>query len=183
MSLLTSSTPFLQYVPLNKEYDTVSKQLSASLKRDDVCISVLLKVVNPELEAKFEARKAAIAKARGVEPEVATMYHGTTMDAAEIIAEKGFDKAYNRTAAYGKGTYASPDVSMALKYCKDVKTKEDFSMVFHCAFLKGMRGSAGENKEIDTKHYDYSGNCKDIFVTPYNDGILPQYLICYYTFT
>jgi hypothetical protein len=181
MSLLTATTPFLEYVPLNAEYDSVSKALSDSLGRTDICISVLLKVKNPTLAENFATRAASIEAVRGTAPKVATMYHGTTMTAAELIAESGFDKAFSRTAAFGKGTYASPSVKTALQYCRDVKKKEDFSMVFQCKFLKGVYGCAGSNTEIDTKICDYSGDKKTIFVTPYNDGILPEYLICYYS--
>jgi hypothetical protein len=181
MSLLTASTPFLTYVPLNAEYDRVSKALCKSLGRDDVCISVLLKVSNPALVSAFEARKAAITEKRGKAPEVIDVYHGTTMAAAERIAETGFDKAFNSVSAYGKGTYASPHVKTALGYCKDVKVTGDFSMVFQCKFLKGNYGPHDSaTKQINTEKYDYSGNKADIYVTPHNDGILPEYLICYY---
>ena len=181
MSLLTKTTPYLVYVPLNAEYDAVTASLRKSLGREDVGISVLLKVVNPKLEAAFYERAASIAGARGKEPEIVTVYHGTTMGAAEVIAETGFDATYSRVAAYGKGTYASPNAKLALNYCKDVKDKTDFSMVFQAKFLKGKYGTYGSHAVIDTKLHDYSGNIKDILVTPYNDGILPEYVICYYT--
>ena len=179
-SLLTSKNPYLEYIPMNAEYDKVASDLKRSLKCEDICISVLLRVKNPALEAEFQHTAAAITEKRGGKvPEIVDVYHGTTMDSAESIAEKGFDPAYSKVAAYGKGTYASPSAKMALGYCKDVKERSDFSMLFKCKFLKGKYGATANGSHIDTAVADYSGS-GEILVTPYKNGILPEYLICYY---
>jgi hypothetical protein len=111
-----------------------------------------------------------------------TAYHGTSLAAAASIAARGFDPSYSTTAAYGKGTYASCQPATALSYCKDVKSRDNFSMVFMCDFAKGKFGSPGPSNTF-TAACDYGGTGGGdgaILVTPYADGIVPNYLICFY---
>ena len=158
----------------------MSAALQTSLRRTDICVSVLLRVTNSVLTEAFEARCHAIEADRGKAPEVRTVYHGTSMASAEAIAAVGFDPMCSRIAAYGRGTYCSPAVKMALGYCKDVRGREDFSMVFQCKFAAGLFTPTGSGEPIVG---DYGGNGAhgNILVTPYKDGILPEYLICYYS--
>ena len=169
-------------LPLNKEFDDVTAKFRSSLGTDDVCVSVVYKIHNPALEAAFGERRRAITELRKTPPEVVDVFHGTKLAAAANIVNTGFDPAFSTVAAYGKGTYASPSVKMALSYCKDVKTAEDFSMIFLCRFLKGQHGVAGNGSIINTAIADYGGS-GDILVTPYPDGIIPDYLLCYYKWT
>lgn len=170
-------------LPLNKEFDEVTAKFRSSIGTDNVCVSVIYKITNDTLNQAFDKRAAAILEARGTMPEVVDVYHGTTLKAAANIVNTGFDPAYSTVAAYGKGTYASPSVSTALTYCRDVVKDGDFSMIFLCRFLKGKYGSAGQSKHIDTSVTDYSGDGGNILVTPYADGIIPDYLLCYYRFS
>ena len=169
-------------LPLDKEFDNVTAKFRTSLGTDNVCVSVVYKIHNPSLETAFEKRKAAITELRKTPPEVVDVFHGTRLTAAANIVNTGFDPAFSTIAAYGKGTYASPSVKMALSYCKDVKTTDDFSMIFLCRFLKGKHGLAGNGSVINTATADYGGS-GDILVTPYADGIIPDYLLCYYKWT
>ena len=166
-------------LPLNREYDDVNAKFRASIGTDNVCVSVVYKINNPELTAAFEARRESIAAHRGVAPTVVEVFHGTTLTAAASIVNTGFDPSYSKVAAYGTGTYASPSVKTALAYCKDVRTDADFSMIFLGRFLKGVHGVPGPGNSIDTAKADYGGR-GDILVTPYTDGIIPDYLLCYY---
>ena len=170
--------------PLNNEFDMITDKFCASLGTHDVCVSAIYKINNPSLEARFEARKQAIAAARNKPPDVVDVFHGTSLMGAANIVNTGFDPNYSTIAAYGKGTYASPSVKTALHYCKGVKKgmkkgTSEFSMVFLCRFLKGELGSTGGGVAIDTTKMDYCGG-GDILVTPYADGIIPDYLLCYY---
>lgn len=97
------------------------------------------------------------------------MFHGTTMNSALNIINTGFDVSYNTVSAYGKGTYASPNIRVALNYCKDAKQPGQTSLIFLCKFLLGEFG------------IDYCGNKNNIYVTPYNYGIIPTHLFCYYS--
>ena len=166
-------------LPLNKEYDDVTAKFRKSLGKDEVCVSVIYKIHNHALETAFNERCAAIEACRGVRPEIVDVFHGTTLTAAANIVNTGFDPYYSKVAAYGKGTYASPSVNTAVLYCKDVKKDTDFSMIFLCRFLKGTHGVSGSGSIINTATTDYCGS-GDILVTPYADGIIPDYLLCYY---
>jgi len=170
-------------LPLNKEFDNVTAKFRASIGTENVCVSVIYKINNEALSKAFDARADAIRTLRGTPPEVVDVYHGTTLNAAANIVNTGFDPAYSTIAAFGKGTYASPYVSTAIMYCKDVKTNEDFSMIFLCRFLKGRYVKSPGGILIDTSVGDYSGNNDSILVTPYHDGIIPDYLLCYYKWT
>lgn len=168
-------------LPFNKEYETVEATFLKALGSPKACVSAIFKIRNADMTTKFDARCADIAAKRGVAPTVITAYHGTSLTAASSIAAGGFDPKYSTIAAYGTGTYASAKPATALQYCKDVKTTDNFSMVFMCDFAKGTFGTPGGGKAF-TCACDYSGTGgkDDILVTPYADGILPQYLICFY---
>lgn len=56
-------------------------------------------------------------------------------------------------------------------------------MIFLCKFLYGVFGTPNTQNIIDTTNADYSDNQSNIFVTPYGYGIIPKYLICYYSWT
>ena len=170
-------------LPLNKEFDEITAKFRTAIGTENVCVSVIYKINNDVLNKAFDARAAAIYEARGSMPRVVDVYHGTSLAAAANIVNTGFDPNFSRVAAYGKGTYASPCVKTALGYCKDVRNDSDFSMIFLCRFLKGTIGRAGNGGIIDTTVADYSGNEDNILVTPYYDGIIPDYLLCYYKWT
>jgi len=171
-----------EMLPLNKEYDAVTETFRKSIGTDNVCVSVIYKIHNIGLEAAFDARRAAISVQRGKPADVVNVFHGTSVAAAANIVNTGFDPYYSRVAVYGKGTYASPSVNTAMSYCKDVRQDTDFSMIFQCRFLKGTHGTARSGGLIDTATTDYCGS-GDILVTPYADGIIPDYLLCYYKWT
>ena len=177
---MTTRSPFLTYIPLNEKYDYVSEIFKKSYGSSDYCISALFEVNNASLQTGFDACVEDISTRRGIKPEVLKMFHGTTMSAVHSISESGFDPSFSRVAMFGRGTYASPFVKTALNYCKDVRTTDDFSMVFLCDFAVGKFGRGISGSTIDTSQMDYSGNKKDIFVSPYKYGIIPKYLICFY---
>lgn len=164
-----------------KEYAHVESTFLKDFKSENACICAIYKV--PDFTAGFEACAAEIASKRGKEPERIHVYHGTTMASALHICKSAFDPSYSKVAAFGKGTYASPCPRTALAYCKDVKGREDFSMVFLCKFLTGTFQQYSSGATINTTVADYSGNKSNIIVTPYRYGIIPEYLICYYSWS
>lgn len=165
----------------NKEYETVEAAFLTALGSPKACVSAIFKLRNDGMKAAFDARCASIAAKREAPPTIIPVYHGTSLAAASSIAAMGFDPARSTVAAYGKGTYASTKPATALQYCKDVKTTDNFSMVFACDFAKGKFGIVGGGKAFtDACDYSGTGGADDIVVTPYADGILPKYLICFY---
>jgi hypothetical protein len=168
-------------LPFNREYDTVEAEFLRELGSPKACVSAIFKIRNAAMRTAFDARCAHIATKRGKVPDVITTYHGTSLAAASSIARGGFDPRYSTFAAYGKGTYSSTKPGTALGYCKDVLTTDNFSMVFMCDFAKGKFGTPGASR-VFTDECDYSGTGgkDEIIVTPHADGILPNYLICFY---
>ncbi len=165
---------------LNKEYDAVESTFLTALGSPKACVSAIFKIRNDDMKTAFDSRCVAIAKKRRTAPTVITAYHGTTLTAATSISHSGFDPSYSTVAVYGKGTYVSANPGTALTYCKDVKTTDNFNMVFMCDFVKGKFGTPGSGMPF-TDACDYSGTARDdILVTPCADGILPKYLICFY---
>lgn len=179
MFLSTINSLHSHMLPINKEFDEISKIFMDSYKCNEVCISSIFKIQNEYVEKQFDELKKKMTQKNGNIPEVLTVFHGTSLDSASNIIETGFDISFSRIAAFGKGTYCSPSVRTALQYCKDVKKNEE-SMIFLCHFLKGKYGYKNNQNLIDINLYDYSGNNHDIYVTPYTFGIIPKYLICYY---
>lgn len=165
----------------NKEYETVETTFLTALGSPKACVSAIFKIRNADMKAKFDARCASITTKRGVAPAVITVYHGTSLAAASSIASDGFDPTRSTVAVYGKGTYASTNPATALTYCKDVRSTDNFSMVFMCNFAKGKFGEvAAGTMFTDTCDYSGTGGKDNVLVTPYADGILPKYLICFY---
>lgn len=180
-TILSEMAGIADALPMNEEYTTVEQRFLATLGSSNACISTIFKLHNDDLRGAFEARRHSIASRRGIEPSVITVYHGTSLDAATTIAQHGFNPTYSMTAVYGKGIYASTRPLTALGYCKDVDINDNFNMVFMCDFVKGKFAFIGSQNRF-TDECDYSGDgYDDILVTPYADGIVPNYLICFYT--
>ncbi len=152
-----------------------------SINKTNVCVSAIYKIDNPTINGTFDERYDTISQIRNIKPEIIKVFHGTTLKSAKGIIENGFLTEYSKIAAYGKGTYCSQYASTAVGYCKDVRSHDKFSMIFLCRFIKGIFGNACGGI-IDTTKYDYSGGVPNIYVTPYDDGIVPDYLLCYYSF-
>ena len=177
----SSEIPFTSILSIGDEFEYVCKEFESKME-GTACICEIYKTQNQTLVDNFLHCKKSITQKRKEEPEEIIVYHGTTYECAYNIMNTGFLTKYSKIAAYGLGTYASPLPLLALKYCKDTKSKKDYSFIFVCKFLKGTYGNPIPMKPIDTDLYDYSGNNKDIYVTPYDSGILPLYLIRYYKF-
>jgi hypothetical protein len=181
LTILSMMSGVADTLSFNREYDTVESTFLTALGSPEACVSAIFKLRNADSTARFDERCRDITTRRGTAPEIIRVYHGTSLNAATSIAARGFDPSYSTTAAYGKGTYASIFPQTALGYCKDVKTRDNFSMVFMCNFAKGKFGRPGPQNEF-TSDCDYSGTGPDntILVTPYADAIVPNYLICFY---
>ena len=167
-------------LPLNKEYDEVVGRFRKAYGKEEIGVTAIYKLSNPALQEAFLNRQRRITELRSKAVDVVEVYHGTSMTAAAAIVNTGFDPSRSQTAVYGKGTYASPNAYYAQRYCKDVKGKQDYSMIFLCRFLKGTHGTTPSDTPIDTTRMDYCG-ADSILVTPYADGIIPDYLLFYYS--
>jgi len=122
----------------------------------DCCIVEIRKYGKENTE--FEDRIGSMES-----PQVVEMFHGTKFEYVNNILSEGLKSSYNRTSAYGKGTYFSPDVKFSLVNYTN-KSQNDISYVFLCSVI------------VD----DTNGNKTNIYVCPRNDSFKIDYLISFY---
>jgi len=167
-----------RYVEMSEPaYEIVSKRIRESYPNS--CICWIEENTNADLLVAYENRKQQIST-RGNINEV-QFFHGTKEDIISKIAMEGFDPAFNRVSAYGKGTYFAKNASYSLNYMKP--NKEDISFMFLCDVLLGNSCKGSLNLTIDvTTHDSAVDNTANptIAVTPYADGAYPRYIIAFH---
>lgn len=159
-------------------YDEISNKIRETYK--NVCVLWVDKINNEKLTNKYEMRKKEIKEKRGDVKEL-KLFHGTSEKCAESIIINGFDVSKNIKSAYGKGTYFSTSASMSQTYSKSSNDKCSF--IFLSKVLIGNCCDGNTDRKINTNIYDNFVNnsiSPSIYVTPYNDGALPLYLISFY---
>jgi hypothetical protein len=161
-------------------YDDITKLIRLSYP--NACVLYIDEIINNSLLSKYHQRKTNIEQLRGHEHVKELMlFHGTKIDFINNIATNGFMKRFNKVSAYGKGTYFSTKASYSSHYTdKDVT---DISYMFVCDVLVGKYTIVKGPQEIDINLYDNSVNnikTPDIYVTPYDDGAYPRYLVAYH---
>lgn len=146
------------------------------------CILYIDEVINEELVAKYETRKKDLRAKRGDKyVKEMRLFHGTKANVIDSIATHGFQSKYNKVSAFGLGTYFSTTASYSRDY-SDMDGSEN-SYMFVCDVLVGKCTMNNGRREIDTVSFDNSvNNIKkpSIYVTPYDDGCIPRYLIAFY---
>ena len=173
-----------EYIDLSHpDYDMISKRVRESYPR--ACIVCAERVIAPHLESSFQALKASLEEKRGPGIiDTKLLFHGTSEKAIQPIILDGFDPHYNKTSAYGIGTYFSPHASMSSTYSKESK-KEDLSYMFLAEVIIGNKITAGNSAVIDTNKFDISMNDlinPTIYCTPYKDGAIPRFVIGFYKY-
>ena len=170
----------VRYVEMKEPiYETISARVRESFPNS--CICWIEENENPILLEAYESRKKEIA-ARPSNINEVQFFHGTREENITIIAQSGFDPAYNKTSAYGKGTYFAKNASYSQGYM--VPNKEGISFMFLCDVLMGnVSPTSRANMEINTELYDSAvdivGN-PTIVVTPHADGAYPRYIIAFH---
>lgn len=161
-------------------YDEITKMIRNSYR--NACILYIDEIKNNNLLTKYEQRKSDLEELRGKENiNELMLFHGTKIDCINNIATNGFMKEFNRTSAYGKGTYFSTKASYSSTYTD--KDRTDISYMFICNVIIGKYKVVIGPHEIDTSMYDNSVNTMtspDIYVTPYDDGAYPRYLVAFH---
>jgi Poly(ADP-ribose) polymerase catalytic domain len=158
-------------------YDDITKMIENTYK--NACVLYVDEIMNKSLLGKYNERKRFLEELRG-EGNITEMklFHGTKIDCINSIASNGFKKEFNITSAYGKGTYFSTKASYSCNYTN--KDETDISYMFVCDVLVGKCTNVNGPRDIDTNLYDNSVNnltLPDIYVTPYDDGAYPRYLV------
>lgn len=155
-------------------YNTISTRIRESFPNS--CIVWIEENENIHLYAKYEARKKEIAKVTGINEF--QWFHGTREENITKIAMEGFDPTFNKTSAYGKGTYFAKNASYSNSYM--VPNAQGISFMFLCDVLMGKPCLGRSGLEIDTGLYHsavdnlYKPN---ILVSPISDAAYPRYII------
>ena len=161
-------------------YDDITKLIRTSYPKS--CVLYMDEIINDNLLSKYHQRKVVIEELRGKENvKELVLFHGTKVDCINNIATNGFMKSFNRVSAYGKGTYFSTKAAYSSHYTD--KDTTDISYMFVCDVLVGNCTVINEPQEINIKFYDNSVNnitSPEIYVTPYDDGAYPRYLVAYH---
>jgi Poly(ADP-ribose) polymerase catalytic domain len=164
----------------SKIYDDICGKIRASYPKS--CVLYIEEVINDKLQQQFADRKSRMQEIRGEIPiQTLQLFHGTAHRNIDNIAKHGFQKSYNKTSAYGKGTYFATAASYSRSYTNS--DKEDVSYMFLCDVLVGKCFRFAGGQEINTDVYDNSVDnltSPTIYVSPYNDGCIPRYLIAFH---
>lgn len=161
-------------------YDRITDMIVKSYP--NACLLYIDEIVNDELYSSYVTRKTLLEGKRGDgNIKELQLFHGTKVDSLNSIAQTGFQKAFNKTSAYGKGTYFSTTASYSTHYTD--KDNTDVSFMFVCDVIVGNCTVVNGPIEIDTIRYDNSVNnvnAPTIYVTPYDDGAYPRYLVAFH---
>lgn len=161
-------------------YDDVAKLIRISYP--NACVLYMDEIINNDLLSRYQQRKTNIEQLRGKESvKEVRLFHGTKVECINNIASNGFMKMFNKISAYGKGTYFSTKASYSSHYTD--KDNTDVSYMFVCDVLVGTCTIVSGPNEINTNLYDNSVNniiSPDIYVSPYDDGAYPRYLVAYH---
>jgi hypothetical protein len=114
-------------------------------------------VTNPERLKQFEAQDMH-------KYTVKRLFHGTTEHNIDSIIKNGLQVKYNKTSAFGKGTYLSSTCDYSMNY---TDKQNDFSFMFVCDCLIGKYG------------IDYTGNNSNIYCFPSDFQVLPRVLVVF----
>lgn len=144
------------------------------------CILYIDELQNQPLKEKYDKKKLELESKRGAENiSELLLFHGTKAENINSIAENGFLTRLNQRAAFGNGIY----FSTLANYSKDYTDSDtdEISYMFMCNVLIGKCHTC--HGQIDTNLYDNSVNTiknPTIYVSPYDDGCFPRYLIAFY---
>ena len=158
-------------------YNVISSRIRASFPNS--CICWIEETINPTLKEAYDKRAIAISKDGPINE--LQLFHGTKEEAVNSIVSNGFDPAYNKTSAYGKGTYFAKNASYSFSYMQP--NQNGISFMFLCDVLLGRSCVGSSNLEIDTTKYDSAVDTlvkPSIVVTPYADGAYPRYIIAFH---
>lgn len=163
----------------NPIYDKIDILIKNSYPNS--CILYIDEICNNELLDKYNNRKDELLIKRNGNIRELQLFHGTKHSNINSIAKNGFRSESNQRSVYGIGTYFSTQAN----YSKDYSDRdtEDISYMFVCNVLIGNCTVMSCNSTINTELFDNSVNKienPNIYVTPYNDGCIPKYLVAFY---
>jgi hypothetical protein len=174
------SVKFQEVSLSSKTFDDICNRIRISYPNS--CVLYIEEIINDELYQKYLQKKEKLEELRG--PNVIKelqLFHGTKHKNIINIASNGFNTNYNKTSAYGRGTYFATNAVYSRSYTDNDNT--DISYMLLCDILVGNCIIVSGPQEINTEIYDNSVDNlhkPSIYVSPYNDGCYPRYLIAFH---
>lgn len=161
------------------DYSDLEKGILVSYP--NACVLWMEKIENSFLEEKYEQQKKELEMKRGKPCEEHMLYHGTSESIASIIIQTGFIPSKNARSVYGKGTYFAKNASYSRDYAPPASDHISFMLL--CSVLVGEVAVYRPNQTIQIELHDNSvDNIQHptIYVSPYQYGVIPRYLIAFY---
>lgn len=163
----------------DKMWDIIRDKIYVSYK--NACIMWIFKVCNENLENDQAALKIQLEDNGNI--DTLSLFHGTKSHLIETIASEGFNVTKNTVSAYGNGTYAAENAILSARYTNADNDAISYLMIVDMLVGRKQKGiSAGK---LNTDLYDnFVDNIKkpSIFVTPYNAGCIPKYIIAFHKY-
>ena len=157
----------------NSMYDHITNKIRVGYP--NACVLYIDRIINASLLDAYNERKQAIAESTTVtEME---LFHGTKADNVDSICNNGFLVQYNRTSAYGLGTYFSTNPSYSMFNYTNVDKR---GVSFVCDVLIGKCELGGHSRKIKADNAVDNLTKPSIYVTPYDDGCYPKYLVAFH---
>jgi hypothetical protein len=164
---------FSEYISLsNPIYDEITNKIRNSYK--NACILYIEKIINYTLLDNYEKRKESMPDVKEYQ-----LFHGTKSVNIRSIADNGFQTKYNKTSAYGIGTYFSTKPEYSMFHYTNID-KSGISYVFLCDVLVGKCQKGSQNLTITADNAVDKVTNPSIYVTPHDDACYPKYLVAFH---
>ena len=161
-------------------YDDIAIKIRNSYP--NACILYIYEIINPDLDSNYTNKKQELIELRGeINITEKLLFHGTSHKNINSIATNGFLTNKNKVSAFGRGSYFSTMASYSKNY--SVSYTDDISYMFLCDVIVGKCGIYRNHAIINTEIHDNSvdsAHNPTIYVTPYDAGAYPRYLIAYH---
>jgi hypothetical protein len=158
----------------DKAYNEIVDAVRATYK--DACVLYIDRIVNPWLAERYKAYCEKLRVA-GVDVNEQRLFHGTKANLIETIANEGYKASKNTRAAFGPGTYFSPQGSMSAGYTAANSVEESYMFVNRVALGRNVVSGAGGYAKGTA---DSGGNGSTIYVVQEDAAALPEFVVCFH---
>ena len=168
-------------VPMaDKVYDAIGQSIYDHYP--DACVLYIDEVKNDVLYNRYLARKEAMIAQRGIDNvKELCLFHGTKHCNINGIATDGFKAEFNKTSAFGVGTYFSTSARYSKNYMD--ADRDDVSYMFVCDVLVGKTVQGVAQKRLDMNLYDTGVDNvvkPGMYICPKDDTSYPRYLVAFH---
>jgi hypothetical protein len=181
-SIPSTNTTKMYYKPVpmsDKRFDEIYDKILVSYPNS--CVLYINEVINETLENAF-MRRFGILSNITENAKILQLFHGTANNIIDIIAQNGFDPTFNKTAAFGYGTYFAKEANYSKDY---MKSTEDITYMFLADVIVGRLVTGRKRIQGGNPVYDWDNNVDNIsnpkiYTTPYADGAYPRYIVAFH---